>query len=334
MGGGEMDKLGAAIGTAGGLAAIGGLIDFYMRKGEKKKLIDWMIAWWIRFDDVKWSNFGRKEAEVVVRTLDRHAGDSLISVRRWIFSIGVCALVYLGVVIWLATSVFLIGDTWHHIFSYMERALTSEGALIRVTITTIAFALSLSLTRFIAALSARLSVNAIATALSFGVLLIIHLVLFAIWTNIVVSRSIDGIYDGLTPGPDGFIDSLIRQFGNMEGDLRTLGSNIMWSENWFGISWTFQNLLYEFWNGDPKTESPGVMTVLTGAAFNFVMDLISNGLRILYAVVFLASFLISPIVKPIISRTWEALIESNKPIFTMILGAIGTGLGVFHVLAK
>jgi hypothetical protein len=56
-----------------GFAAIGGLIDFAMYKSEKEKLKARLEDWWLRFDDLKWSNFGRAEAELAVDILDRVA---------------------------------------------------------------------------------------------------------------------------------------------------------------------------------------------------------------------------------------------------------------------
>jgi hypothetical protein len=74
-----MDVLWIALGKVGGLAAVGAAIDFLMRKGEKDRLNDWLIGWWVRFEDVKWTNFGRKDAEFAVGILDRYAGARLWS---------------------------------------------------------------------------------------------------------------------------------------------------------------------------------------------------------------------------------------------------------------
>ena len=56
----------------GGCAAIGGLIDLAMYKSEKAKLKAKLKDWWLRFDDVKWSNFGRRaccsDSRPMVRT--------------------------------------------------------------------------------------------------------------------------------------------------------------------------------------------------------------------------------------------------------------------------
>ena len=52
----------------GGLAGIGALNDLAMyKKPEKDKLKALLEDWWLRFTDVKWSNFGRAEAELAVQ---------------------------------------------------------------------------------------------------------------------------------------------------------------------------------------------------------------------------------------------------------------------------
>jgi hypothetical protein len=48
----------------GGFAPIGGLIDLALYKSEKAKLKAKLEDWWLRVVDVKWSIFGRKEAEL------------------------------------------------------------------------------------------------------------------------------------------------------------------------------------------------------------------------------------------------------------------------------
>ena len=82
-----MDKLVEALTALGGFAGIGALIDLAMYKSEKVKLKTKLEDWWLRFVDMKWSNFGRKEAELAVQILDRWAGPRLWSWKRWRFAL-------------------------------------------------------------------------------------------------------------------------------------------------------------------------------------------------------------------------------------------------------
>ena len=65
-----MDRWPAVFAALGGLTAAGALIDLALYKSEKEKLKALLEDWWLRFSDVKWSNFGRTEAELAVQILD------------------------------------------------------------------------------------------------------------------------------------------------------------------------------------------------------------------------------------------------------------------------
>jgi len=76
-------ELWIALGKIGGLAMVGGLFDLALRKAEKDRISNWMTAWWYRFDSLKWRNFGKAEAAFAIELIDRYAGKSLWSRRRW-----------------------------------------------------------------------------------------------------------------------------------------------------------------------------------------------------------------------------------------------------------
>jgi hypothetical protein len=67
------------------LGAAGAFIDFLMGRAGQDRARDLLTRWWVRFDDVHWDNFGRKEALFAISILDRLAGKTIIDLRRWIF---------------------------------------------------------------------------------------------------------------------------------------------------------------------------------------------------------------------------------------------------------
>jgi hypothetical protein len=95
-----MDNWIAAFKAMGGVTAIGVLIDLAMYRSEKDKLKALLEDWWLRFTDLKWSNFGRAEAELAVQILDRWAGPRLWSLKRWRFSVSVTAIVLVLSLLW------------------------------------------------------------------------------------------------------------------------------------------------------------------------------------------------------------------------------------------
>src|SRR4051812_23594489 len=53
------------------LGGIGALIDFLIGRAGQDKARDLLLRWWINFDDVKWRDVGKKEAQFAVSILDR-----------------------------------------------------------------------------------------------------------------------------------------------------------------------------------------------------------------------------------------------------------------------
>ena len=82
-----MDRWPEALTAFGGFAAVGAVIDLAMYKSEKVKLKAKLEDWWLRFTDVKWSNFGRREAELRFRSStdgqDQTCGQSKDGNSRW-----------------------------------------------------------------------------------------------------------------------------------------------------------------------------------------------------------------------------------------------------------
>jgi hypothetical protein len=67
------------------IVAIGGLgafIDFLIGKAGQAKAKDFLLKWWVRFDDVHWQNFGREEGLFAVDMIERWLGKRIWSSRR------------------------------------------------------------------------------------------------------------------------------------------------------------------------------------------------------------------------------------------------------------
>jgi hypothetical protein len=64
-----------------------------------------------------------------------------------------------------------------------------------------------------------------------------------------------------------------------------------------------------------------------------LLDILSNGVRIGFALVFLSSYLFGNLMQPFVGRVWEGMIESKKPFFTSIFGGIGAVFAVTKVLS-
>ena len=83
-----MEKYAEALAALGGMTGLGGLIDILLYR-DRKRIEKRLIAGWVWFEDVKFSNFGWKEAEAARNCIDRFAGATFWSMRRFWFTLGV-----------------------------------------------------------------------------------------------------------------------------------------------------------------------------------------------------------------------------------------------------
>jgi hypothetical protein len=310
-----MDKWAAALTAIGGLAGIGGLIDLAMYKAEQDKLKALLEDWWLRFTDVKWSNFGRAEAELAVQILDRWAGPRLWLWKRWRFSAVVTVFVLVFTITW----------------TLVRNPVADYGSVIFLPMimlppSIVALALSLSLTRFIAVSAARLCKGRLITITVFAALLSLHVVLLRYWSEVVffsenlamavVAEVFLRIIGVRRPEMDLGIElpkilSLLVQKGLPEA--------YGFAENW--------RYLFSFHPSGPVAE-------VSWYSFKVAMDIIANGLRIVFALVFLSSFVFRPLIQEPVSRLWYGAINSDKPTFTMLFGAVGTFIAAWQVMVN
>lgn len=305
----------------GGYAGIGGILDFLMSKGQKEKLKDSLTDWWVRFEDLKWMKFGRAEAETFLIAFDHLAGRALWTTQRWRCVLIVTAISYAAAVLWTALRFFLINSTGAidlgkglaYLIDQGSDWLTPRSWVAILTII-VAFAVSLSLTRAIAALVARISTNALIGMVAFSALLVAQVVLFVFWSNLVVDafvRSINVLASELTSGAfslSGYFDYLHR--------------TVRLSSWGYGL---LQSLDMLTTLRPPPQIS--VENVVVGS-FKALMDLTANGLRIVFALAFLGSFVFRPLIQAPISWVWARIVESDKPIFTLVFGIIGALHGI------
>lgn len=325
-----MDKWLAAASALGGLAAIGGLIDLAMYKAEKDRLKARLEDWWLRFTDVKWSNFGRREAELAVGIIDRWAGPRLWSWKRWRFAAWVSLAIALLTGIWVGLRVLWSGADldWS---SELDTALVRLGYGLFVLTIFVAFALSLSVTRYVAVLVAPVATTRIRSVLSFAVLLVVHVLLLAYWS--VFIYGIQGVLllvvmRGLTLL--GLANFSFFFGANLAHDVLDVFRSLFWlDQDREGLKLAPATWSSLFSLSHPKY-AVGTVWLF---AFKVAMDLVANGLRILLALVFLSSFVFRPLIQAPISRLWYGVMASDRPVFTVLFGAVGAVVGAAAILA-
>jgi hypothetical protein len=309
-----MHTAGELLVAIGGLTAIGGFIDFILRKSEQKRLKDWMINWWIRFADVRWANFGQKEAQQTVEIIDHLAGDRLFSLKRLRFA----ALTSLGclafVACWLTVVEILhferspIPGTSlpEHMFVYWKADSAQWArATILILIYPAAFAVSISLMKLLAQVVRWAEPTGVLGFVFFAGLVIIQCWLLLYWTQFVqIFMQLPLLFVGI-------------EFHGGPLDLGEIDLSVDVSS---GAQKRLYAILHAFfidrggWTTGPKDLYD---------AFTHALDLIANVLRIGFAAIFLSSYVFGPIIQPVVCRVWERIVDSEKPIFYLLFAAIG-----------
>ena len=141
------DKVLTAIAACGG---VGALIDqYWLGDAGQRRMRDALETWWIRFSDVRIGNFGREEALVAVRIMDKMFGRRFFSSRR------LCVILVVPMAIFVFVWLILSRHAGRSVFSFAydwNLPLTAISFVFAVFL----FWTSLSFTRAYARFVARL----------------------------------------------------------------------------------------------------------------------------------------------------------------------------------
>src|SRR5215471_16532202 len=61
---------------------LGAFIDFLIGRTGQERAKDFLLRWWVRFDDVHWQNFGREEGLFAGKIIGKWFGKKVFSFRR------------------------------------------------------------------------------------------------------------------------------------------------------------------------------------------------------------------------------------------------------------
>jgi hypothetical protein len=62
------------------IGGLGAFIDFLIGRAGQERAKDFLLEWWVRFDNVRWKNFGRNEGLFAGRLMEKWFGH-----RTWSF---------------------------------------------------------------------------------------------------------------------------------------------------------------------------------------------------------------------------------------------------------
>ncbi|HJQ56808.1 MAG TPA: hypothetical protein VJ890_07870 [Vineibacter sp.] len=306
------------------LGGLGGAIDFLLGKQGQKRWRDRLESWWYRFDDVKWRNFGAREAQLVVDLLDRKCGQLLFSLRRTKF------------VAWALIAASLCGLTITALKGHLP-VLLQRGrveyhilGLAHLLVSGLMLGVSVSFTRFLSALGVRFASHSVATSLLFFVtVIVIHVIALMYWTT--VTNAVAGLLTlPLTPWSWGVVinttEEYFVQLWNMLGRVLPEVAAPM-------IAYLWSRWDEDFWKalGDALWPHGSDSPPLNAA---WLLALLPNAARLLVALTFIASFALRPVVQAPLSLLWRRVVESDKPIATLTLGGAAATAKFVQELVK
>ncbi len=155
--------------------------------------------------------------------------------------------------------------------------------------------------------SSKIHVELVKNLLIFIVMLIINWIMLVIWPPVVwvLKLGVIGVIIGITSNIDPNVDYYSEMFKVLTSiTIRTL--SIVYSGGIFSHAIAFE--FYLIWNG-PAMASSLLAVPLGPYLFRFVVSLI-----------FVGSFLLRPLVMRPVSLIWARILESDKPVFTLIFG--------------
>jgi hypothetical protein len=266
------------------VGGLGALIDFLLGKSGQDKARDCLLKWWMRFDDVRWNNFGREEGLFAARTIEKWCGKYIWSLRRLLMLFIACLI---NIPIY-----FLVLPYISEFYGYASVKLLSPFTLITcylcdknfyfviIVLMTcfFGFSLSVSVTKFMAFRMAYIcGVGKFRNFIIFFIALGINLALFVAWTPLATltrESFLIGVEDNWfhTKHGDHIVLQLLQQM--TESDNFVLGT----------------------------------LPLLTGL------------FRLIISIVFVGSFVLRPLVMRPVSLVWARIVESDKPVFTLIFG--------------
>ena len=230
----------------------------------------------------------------------------------------VTILTYLFSLSWVGLRYLVLSHQWSvEVENFSPTDWTAYlwgGPIIVLPQQVVVFALSISVTRFIATLAAALCTSAASSAFTFAALLVGHVVLLLFWSTFVLVLLALPVWLIMGRNP---ISEALRVLPGEFKMRGALGMPLDWS---LVFSWHLKS------DWPPQDISFRV--------FKAIMDLLANGVRIVLALVFLSSFVFRPLIQEPISRLWYGAMNSDKPVFTTLFGAVGAVVAAVSVISK
>jgi len=297
---------------------VGGLIDFVIGRAGQEKVKEFLLRWWVAFDDVKLKNFGKEEADQFLRFITRWVGAHFYSWKR------IASFLMLTLclsVIWICIT-FIIHNNRSHLvllkdatgycrlcYNIEHHYMTTKIAIFNLLFWVASFIFGMSFVIIVAKITRILcSKSGLHNFTIFVILFILNYLQLCLIVPIIEEFKYD-ITNAYWLSYS--ITDFISEF------------KYEWTNTWFLLKKDISFLptyLYEMYRYKREFD------VFIYEQFAYAPVVI----RVLFSTIFLGSFILKPLVVKPTSLLWRRLIESDKPAFTLVfsgLGVLATAVG-------
>jgi hypothetical protein len=289
------------------IGGLGALIDFLIGKAGQEKAKDFLLRWWVRFDDVRWNNFGREEGLFSGQLIEKWFGRRMWTTRRIAIAFSIFVLLILIEYFRLALSLSLLFHRSFCIFCHAKLYVAATALIASF----VGFCISVSFTIVIAFRAADLcGMGKLKNLGVFIAMLVVNYLLFVYWSPV-------------TGGMRRVLLFVVGEYNN-----KYLSTE--------GLLYTVRDAMADIINRIYSVPYPTTFINVIKqkrAADDFALiclPLFPSLFRIFLSIVFVGSFLLRPFVMRPVSLIWARIIESEKPVFTLTLGgaaAFATAIG-------
>jgi hypothetical protein len=299
---------------AGGLGAF---IDFLIGRTGQERAKDFLLRWWVRFDDVRWRNFGREEGLFAAGLIDRWFGTNIFSLRRVITSIAILA-------VFLSLGYFVV---W---FLHQPINISFNKIDVYYQVTTLAvyifgFSLSVSLTKFITIKMAYLcSLGKMRNFVVFITMVALNYLVLIIWYYVSRQAKVGMmLLIWMLKWPIFYSDTYHIFTEMLNATIQEITELPHRSGYHFDLSRSiFSMELWYLKNGQTDLFALSALSSFPSVA------------RLIVSIVFVGSFLLKPLIMRPVSLVWARIIESEKPVFTVIFGGTAAFASAINEAAK
>jgi hypothetical protein len=277
------------------VGGLGVFIDLLIGQTGQERTKDFLLSWWVRFDDVRWRNFGREEGLFAGRLIEKWLGKHIWSFRRIVVAFILFALFLpAAYVLSLMSNSYNISCYYCYIsctycrtnydyFIYYNTIYASLVTTVILYLTT-----SISFIKFITFRTAYLcGVGEARNLLVFLVGLIVYCIML-----IYVSPWLAGYRESFSAiilrGPSSSQSADFQEILNAPYAMFSIGTYLKRGE-------------------------------IDRTAL-FMLACFPSLLRFAISIVFVGSFLLRPLIMRPLNLLWRRIIESEKPVFTLTFG--------------